>query len=141
MPTYAVISVGTGNSYGHPTDDTLSRLRDADVTVYRTDLQGDIKCTSNGKDVSFSTINNASADTLISTPKTKQTQTQVQTEEPTSEPEPTYVSEPTPSETMVWIPKSGSKYHSYSGCSNMKNPTQITRSQAEARGYTPCKKC
>ena len=35
MPQYAVISVGD-NSYGHPTEDTLSRLRDADVKVYRT---------------------------------------------------------------------------------------------------------
>ena len=33
MPAYAVISVGEGNSYGHPTDNTLSRLRDADVEV------------------------------------------------------------------------------------------------------------
>lgn len=42
---------------------------------------------------------------------------------------------------MVWIPKSGSKYHSNSGCSNMKNPTQVTKEEAERRGYEPCKKC
>ncbi len=45
-PRYAVISVGSDNSYGHPTETVLSRLRDADVTLYRTDLQGDIICTS-----------------------------------------------------------------------------------------------
>lgn len=39
MPEYGVISVGTGNTYGHPTQEVLSRLRDAGVTVYRTDLQ------------------------------------------------------------------------------------------------------
>lgn len=44
-------------------------------------------------------------------------------------------------EPMVWIPKSGSKYHSKAGCSNMKNPTQVTKSEAEAMGYTPCKRC
>lgn len=49
MPKYAVISVGEDNSYGHPSDDTLSRLRDADVTVYRTDMQGTIICTSDGQ--------------------------------------------------------------------------------------------
>jgi methylphosphotriester-DNA--protein-cysteine methyltransferase len=58
-------------------------------------------------------------------------------EMPEPEPEP----EPTPTETMVWIPSSGTKYHSKASCSNMKNPTQVTKSQAEARGYTPCKKC
>lgn len=42
---------------------------------------------------------------------------------------------------MVWIPKSGSKYHSNSGCSNMKNPSQVTKEEAESRGYEPCKKC
>ena len=45
MPQYAVISVGADNSYGHPTEETLSRLRDAGVTVYRTDMQGNIICT------------------------------------------------------------------------------------------------
>ncbi len=53
MPQYAVISVGAGNSYGHPDDTVLSRLRDADVTVYRTDLDGDLYCTSDGKKVTF----------------------------------------------------------------------------------------
>ena len=53
MPQYAIISVGEDNSYDHPHDVVLSRLRDADVTVYRTDLDGDIICTSNGKKVTF----------------------------------------------------------------------------------------
>lgn len=42
---------------------------------------------------------------------------------------------------MVWIPNSGSKYHSHSGCSNMKNPSQVSKSVAESRGFEPCKKC
>ena len=63
-PKYAVISVGKGNSYGHPTETVLSRLRDADVTTYRTDLQGDIICTSDGQTVSFQVSRNADADTL-----------------------------------------------------------------------------
>ena len=42
---------------------------------------------------------------------------------------------------MVWIPRTGSKYHRSSSCSNMKNPSQVTRSQAESWGYDPCKKC
>ena len=35
-PKYAVLSVGAGNDYGHPHDSVTSRLRDADVEVYRT---------------------------------------------------------------------------------------------------------
>lgn len=42
---------------------------------------------------------------------------------------------------MVWIPKSGKRYHRNSSCSNMKGPSQVTKSQAISWGYTPCKKC
>lgn len=59
-PASAVISVGAGNSYGHPSDTVLSRLRDAGVTVYRTDLQGDVTAVSDGKTASFTTQKTAS---------------------------------------------------------------------------------
>ncbi len=42
MPKYTVISVGEGNSYGHPSEEVLSRFRDAGTEVYRTDMQGHI---------------------------------------------------------------------------------------------------
>ena len=50
MPEYAIISVGR-NSYGHPTDDVLSRLSDARAKIYRTDLIGDIAVMSDGKNL------------------------------------------------------------------------------------------
>jgi competence protein ComEC len=62
MPSYAVISVGTGNTYGHPTEQVLSRLRDAEVKTFRTDMQGDIICWSDGSSVTFSVSRNANAD-------------------------------------------------------------------------------
>lgn len=65
-PQYAVISVGRDNSYGHPTDDVLSRLRDAEVTTFRTDLQGDISCISDGKTVTFTVSRNRDADVFSS---------------------------------------------------------------------------
>jgi len=52
-PTYGIISVGSDNSYGHPTEEILSRLHDADVTVLRTDLLGTIICTSDGESLFF----------------------------------------------------------------------------------------
>ena len=75
MPEYAVIQVGKDNSYGHPTEDTLSRLRDADVKVYRNDLQGDIVCSSDGKTVAFTTTKNESVQTnptVVVTPEADQ---------------------------------------------------------------------
>jgi competence protein ComEC len=54
-PQYAVISCGADNAYGHPHEGTLSKLRDADAVLYRTDLQGTITAVSDGKNVSFTT--------------------------------------------------------------------------------------
>jgi len=42
-PEYAVISVGENNRYGHPTDEVLNNLEEADVEVYRTDKSGRIE--------------------------------------------------------------------------------------------------
>ena len=45
-------------------------------------------------------------------------------------------------EERVWIPTNGgSKYHSNPSCSKMKNPQEVTISQAQSRGFTACKRC
>jgi competence protein ComEC len=54
-PKYAVISVGKDNSYGHPTQSTLDRLKGAAVKIYRTDEKGNIVAVSDGKNISFFT--------------------------------------------------------------------------------------
>ncbi len=41
-PTYAVISAGKDNSYGHPHTEVVSRLEDDDVRIFRTDVDGSI---------------------------------------------------------------------------------------------------
>lgn len=63
-PEYAVISVGVDNDYGHPTEATLSKLRDADVTTYRTDMHGTVVCVSDGKTVTFTTAKSPSGSPL-----------------------------------------------------------------------------
>jgi len=56
-PDYAVISVGTGNMYGHPHRETIDILKQADVKVYRTDQNGNITVKSDGKTLSVTTSN------------------------------------------------------------------------------------
>jgi len=68
-------------------------------------------------------------------------------EEP--EEEETYIEDDEPEEEyyeddesdMVWISRTGTKYHSNPDCSNMKNPGYVTLDEAIAQGRTPCKKC
>ena len=68
--TYGIISCGRDNEYGHPHSGPLSRLRDADVQLYRTDLQGHIVCRSDdGKTLTFTTQMNPDA---VTNPTTAQ---------------------------------------------------------------------
>ena len=46
-PQVAVISVGTGNTFGHPSDETLARLNC--VEVYRTDECGTVTFSTDGE--------------------------------------------------------------------------------------------
>lgn len=52
-PTYTVISVGKGNSYGHPHEEVMSRLRDQGAVILRTDQLGTVMAYCDGKDVTF----------------------------------------------------------------------------------------
>lgn len=66
---------------------------------------------------------------------TSQTKAPAQTESTTQPPAQTGNTE------TVWVSATGKKYHRKSSCSNMKNPSQISKSDVISRGYEPCKKC
>lgn len=59
MPEFAVISCGADNEYGHPHEEVTSRLHDAGVVTYRTDVHGTVRVVSNGKALAFYTSTNA----------------------------------------------------------------------------------
>lgn len=129
-PTYAVISVGMGNSYGHPTDTTLKRLADKGIKTFRTDLQGTIVFTSDGTTISVDKSPSeykAPAETTVTT-----TQQAVVT---TSEGSYKYVLN---TNTM--------KIH-YTNCSSVKKMKEENKAytndydKAIADGYTPCGNC
>ena len=141
MPKVAVIPVGAGNSYGHPDDNALSRLRDADVDVYRTDLQGDIVITTDGTDLSIRTEKSASREELLTAGQIVQTK-------PTSAP---VVSGSTGGNsaggTDYVANKNTGKFH-YPDCSSVKQMKESnklyfngTRDELIRKGYDPCKKC
>ena len=122
MPEYAVIQVGKDNSYGHPTEDTLSRLRDAEVKVYRNDLQGTIICTSDGKTVEFTTEKNETVQT-----------------------NPTVTVTPEDDTGIEYIGNKNSKKFHLPSCANLpaeKNRVFFeTRKAAVDSGFSPCGNC
>ena len=54
-PSYAFISCGEGNDYGHPTKKTLNTLKGICEGIFRSDKQGEVTAYSDGKTIRFST--------------------------------------------------------------------------------------
>ncbi|MDO5448750.1 MAG: ComEC/Rec2 family competence protein [Clostridia bacterium] len=53
QPSYAVISVGADNEFGHPHEQTLDNLNQVNAKLYRTDRDGTILCTTDGEKIVF----------------------------------------------------------------------------------------
>jgi len=75
QPKVAIISVGAGNSYGHPTAATLQRLANVGATVYRTDLSGTVTVTTDGATYSVATERGSTAATPAVPPTTARSAT------------------------------------------------------------------
>ena len=54
-PEYGIISCGADNKYGHPHRETLDKISKYNIKSYRTDTQGQITLTSDGKNISIKT--------------------------------------------------------------------------------------
>lgn len=114
-PTYAIISCGKENDYGHPHKETLDKLNKKGVKVLRTDLSGTIIATSDGAEISF----NVNSDSNLELNKTSGVK-----------------------DNTVWVASKSSKvYHKDKECSGMKSPTSITLDEAKENGLKPCSKC
>jgi len=118
-PKYAVISCGKDNSYGHPTKDALKILKKADITVLRTDMQGDIVFYSDGKELTYITGRNSDIET-----------------------------NPSETDTNEFVLNTSSMKFHLPTCSkainiNDKNKAYSTASRDEliAAGYSPCSIC
>ena len=53
-PAYTMISCGAGNSYGHPTEKALKRIKACGSKLFRTDIQGEVIVYSDGEKYWFS---------------------------------------------------------------------------------------
>lgn len=116
-PSYAVISVGAGNSYGHPAEAVLQILSEQKVKCFRTDKKGTVIAVSNGKKITFNTK-----------PVAEKITSQ---ENPASSGEKEY----------VYVTGSGKKYHRQ-GCRYLtKSSVKKKLSEVKKAGYSACKVC
>lgn len=144
-PQYAVVSVGAKNSYGHPAGSVLSLLQDAGVKLYRTDLQGDIDCSSDGMTVTFKTQREADEESLFAGNDTFDAPLL----EPVSTPSPV-ISEQTSTEDNAreYVLNTNTKKFHYPSCTSVKKMKdknkQVftgTREDVISMGYDPCGNC
>lgn len=129
-PKYAVISCKEGNSYGHPHAEVLNNLRAMGVLVYRTDEQGTIIATSDGRELTW----NCSPSETWKAGEAGS----VETEEISSE---------IPEEVTYVCNTNTMKFHkpSCESVKDMKNKNRLdtseTREKLISQGYVPCKRC
>lgn len=130
-PEVAVISVGEGNSYGHPHADTLAILNEVGAKIYRTDEQGTIVVTADQNkkitvDKKASTVKENAPPVVVAKPAEK-----VEDNEPPVSDNQSQV---------VYRTRTGKKYHR-AGCSYLKSIIETTVSEARSMGLTPCSRC
>ncbi len=132
-PKYAVICCGKDNKYGHPHKETTATLNKYKITTYRTDLNGTVKVTSDGKKITITTENKTTEKVTSSVINNSTTTNTIDKKQETSTTQPIT--------TTVYVTKTGKKYHK-DGCSSLsKSKIAISLSDAEAKGYEPCSKC
>lgn len=138
-PSYAVISCGLGNSYGHPHTETIEKL--GGIPVFRTDEMGTIVATSDGSEISFRTLGKSDTGNAAQPEATQETDTTAS---------PGY-DEGSVSEGLGisdgYVLNTNSKKIHLPDCSAVDNMSDSNKAytddydQAISEGYTPCKIC
>lgn len=145
VPTWAVISCGANNSYGHPNAETMEKMESMDIEIFRTDLQGTIVADSSGSGITWNTQpcqDYSSGDGEYRSYEEEEQKYSAQSGDENAQ-SGNQAAEPSASDDLVWLSENGTKYHSKNDCGKM-NPDkawQVSRADAVAMGYEACKKC
>lgn len=123
-PSYAIISCGKNNDYGHPHQETIKKLKLMGCTYLRTDTLGTIVASTDGEYLSFSTDKGKSEIATYSAGVA-----------------------PTGEIALEYIGNKNSHVFHYAECSGVKSMSEknkvrfVTREEAVEAGYTPCSQC
>lgn len=147
-PKYAVISDGKDNDYGHPNKETLERLDNLGICVYRTDLLGSIMFVSDGNHVKPYTTSrelpDEENDDTSTVTNTSSNATSNTTSNTTSDKNSSQAAD---SNSSQFIGNKNSHIVHKSTCKSAKKMSDknkvyfSTYEEAENNGYTPCKSC
>ena len=120
-PSYAVIQSETGNDYGHPHKETIEKLNNAKIQIFRNDTMGEIVMKSDGKNISVTASDGTTYE--LSKGDTQATNT----------------------ENTVYIGNVNSKKFHTENCSSLPSESNSvyfdSRNEAVSEGYEPCGRC
>lgn len=136
-PEVAVISVGEGNRYGHPRQETLDKLSVEGSVVYRTDYHGTVKITTDGENYTVITENESPTPSPTPEPTPEPTPTNPPEPTPTSSPEPTPTTPPEPSPTVSPGPSPTQSPGPSPTASPGPSPTPSPKPEPPIPGFTP----
>ncbi len=126
-PDTAVLSVGKDNPYLHPHMQTMIKLHDRNIPVYRTDEQGAIVAVSDGRNITFKAEPGSYSWPEMAIKTAEEAPVDSITEEDPQKP--------------VLVNENSNKYHA-AGCSFLDEKCiEITLEQARESGYEPCLLC
>lgn len=131
-PDYGIISAGKDNQYGHPHANVMNRLADHGIETFRTDYDGTIVATSDGKNITFDKKATAIAKTPSESSTSNDSAPVEETEEPVTSNE---------EQGEVYGTNTGSKYHRSSCRYVKKSKIGMTQEEASNKGLEPCKVC
>ena len=129
-PSFAVISCGKDNEYGHPHKETLQKLNLLGCEVYRTDLMGTIAAYTDGKTLHFKAADADLSTVAYTAGETKNIESTDNNDQ-----------------SLNYIGNKNSHVFHEPSCSGVKNMSEKnkvefhSREEAIEAGYKPCSNC
>lgn len=148
-PEYAVISCASDNEYGHPHAQTLNRFRAMGIQLFRTDEQGSLVATSDGKTIVWNAPPSDSWKAGEPTGNSRQESGGLQ-EIRAAEDGADVISNETESDKqeqalLTYILNIKTKKFHRPECGSLpttnRSDSSLSRDEIVSQGYEPCKKC
>jgi len=146
-PEFVVISCGADNSYGHPGDNTLNRIKATGAELFRTDKQGTIVATSDGQSIQWSQ-DPCNDFTPGETASPTTAATTVSTAAPTALATTQATQPPAGGDARAYVLNTNTMKFHFPSCSSAsdispenRQDVTLTRQEIIDRGFIPCKRC
>lgn len=153
-PKYAIIMVGSNNTYGHPHQETMEKLKAQGIIVYRTDENGTIVATSDGNKITFNTqagsyaakgsgntSNSGNTSSKTTAGGSNKTPNKTSSKSSTAVVQPSTLNKDNSDRIVYWTPN-GKSYHYTKNCPTLsRSKTILSGPLSSCPKDDPCDRC